>query len=95
MDKEKAIVDILEQQGWIRQFIASEPRLNEAVEMYKEAGFDVHLEPLPTSPIQLEEEKCQFDADCRQCFEGFEDQYRIIFTRPNKADTDGVEDDLF
>lgn len=94
MDKEKAI-KALEQHGWIRQFIANEPRLSESVEMYKEAGFDVHLEPLPPHSQQLKEKECEVDADCRQCFEGFEDQYKIIFTRPSDENTAGLEDDLF
>ncbi|MBL7203520.1 MAG: hypothetical protein ISS63_04200 [Desulfobacteraceae bacterium] len=95
VDREKAIVNALEQQGWTKQFVANEPRLSEAVEMYKEAGFEVHLEPLPPQPRHPAEEKCELDADCRQCFEGFEDQYRIIFTRPGEDNTDRLEDDLF
>jgi hypothetical protein len=35
----------LEEDGWTRQFTADEPRLSEAVEMYKLLGFGVHLEP--------------------------------------------------
>jgi hypothetical protein len=75
-------VETLEREGWVRQFIANEPRLSEAVELYEEAGFDVHLEPLP------EGQECEACAgpeekgECRVCFEGFEDQYKIIFTRP-------------
>lgn len=95
MDREKVIVNALEQQDWTKQFVANEPRLSEAVEMYKEAGFEVHLEPLPPQSRQPAEEKCELDADCRQCFEGFEDQYKIIFTRPGEDNTDRLEDDLF
>ena len=76
---------ILEKEGWAKQFVTNEPRLSEAVEMYKEAGFDVHLEPLPKEPscesCTGEEEK----EECRICFEGFEDQYKIIFTRPKEG----------
>ena len=75
--------EMLRQMGWRRQFVANEPRLSEVVEIYKEAGFDVHLEPL------LKESECENCADgegegkeCRICFEGVEDQYMIIFTRP-------------
>jgi len=81
VDREEIIVATLEQQGWTKQFVANEPRLSEAVEIYKEAGFQVHLEPLPPHPRHPVQEKCGLDADCRQCFEGFEDQYKIIFTR--------------
>jgi hypothetical protein len=36
----------LEKEGWTRQFTVDEPRLSEAVEMYKSLGFEVHLEPM-------------------------------------------------
>lgn len=82
--KKKTRIQELEEQGWVRQFIASEPRLGEAVELYKESGFEVHLEPLPTSQ---ECDACagpeqEGQEECRVCFEGFEDSYKIIFTRP-------------
>jgi hypothetical protein len=78
----KTRVTELEQKGWVRQFIANEPRLSEAVELYRDAGFDVHLEPLPKGQ---ECETCtgpEEPMECKVCFEGFEHQYRIIFTRP-------------
>ncbi len=74
----------LKKEGWTRQFVANEPRLSEAAAMYREIGFEVRLEPLP------EEQDCptcggEEDQEvCRVCFEGSEDQYRIIFTRPLK-----------
>jgi len=64
VDKEKAIVKGLEQQGGIKQFVANEPRLSEAVAMYKEAGFEVHLEPLPPQSRHSAEEKCKLDGYC-------------------------------
>jgi hypothetical protein len=77
-------VEKLEREGWVKQFVANEPRLSEAVELYKETGFDVHLEPLPKGQgceaCPGSEEK----GECRVCFEGFEDQYRIIYTRRRK-----------
>ena len=89
----KSHLELLEEQGWSRQFIANEPRLSEAVEMYRELGFEVHLEPLPKEPecdgcAGPEEEK-----ECRVCFEGVEDQYRIIFTRPRQGKSES-EDNL-
>jgi hypothetical protein len=83
-DESKLRNEKLEREGWVRQFIANEPRLSEAVELYKEAGFDVHLEPLPKGQ---ECEGCagpEEKGECRVCFEGFEDQYKIIFTRRRK-----------
>ena len=95
VNTEKIVIEALEQRGWTKQFVANEPRLSEAVEMYKEAGFQVHLEPLPSQPRHPSKEQCELDADCRQCFEGFEDQYKIIFTRPDEDNTDRLKDDLF
>ncbi len=92
MDKDRSRIEILESEGWTKQFIANEPRLSEAVELYRETGFEVHLEPLPTVP---ECESCaeEGDADeCRICYEGVEDQYKIIFTRPEKGETASDED---
>ena len=81
-------IEALEKQGWVKQFVASEPRLSEAVELYKESGFEVYLEPLPkdqvcdpcAGPQDLEQ------GECRVCYEGFEERYRIILTRPAKKD---------
>jgi hypothetical protein len=75
----------LEREGWTKQFIAGEPRLSEAVEIYEDLGFEVHLEPLPQ---ERDRETCvgpeEGPSECRICFEGVEDQYKIIFTRPRK-----------
>jgi hypothetical protein len=86
--------DKLEREGWVKQFIVNEPRLSEAVAIYKEAGFDVHLESLPKGheceTCAAPEEK----GECRVCFEGFEDQYKIIFTRRRK-DVKPPDEDRF
>jgi hypothetical protein len=66
-------------EGWQRRFVTSEPRLSEMVEMYEETGFEVHLEPLPAVEEPDEDsEECQA---CNICFEGFEGEYRVIYTR--------------
>jgi hypothetical protein len=94
MNEMKSIEERLGKEGWTRRFIANEPRLGESVQLYEEAGFEVHLEPLPREPSC---ETCagpdeESEEECRVCFDGFEDQYRIIFTRPGEA---VPEDDLF
>jgi hypothetical protein len=80
-------IEELEKEGWVKQFIANEPRLSEAASLYEELGFEVHLEPLP------KRQECDTCAgteghtekeECRICFEGFGDQYKIIFTRRRK-----------
>ena len=85
MNEDRTHTATLEEEGWSRQFVASEPRLSEAVAMYREAGFDVHLAPLAKEPTC---ESCagleEADA-CRVCFEGFEDLYKIIYTRPKEG----------
>jgi hypothetical protein len=86
--------EILEREGWTRQFIANEPRLSEAVEMYREAGFSVHLEPLSQLKKTPGGPQPASGDECRQCFEGFEDQYKVIFTRPARDDP-GLYEDLF
>jgi len=67
----------LEKEGWVRQFVADEPRLSEAVETYKSIGFEVHLEPLPM------DENCD-SGECRMCFKENPDRYRVIYIRPVK-----------
>ena len=74
--------EILEREGWTRQFIANEPRLSEAVELYKETGYEVHLEPIPTGGSLSD--LPMVGSECTACFDGAEDQYRIIFTRPKE-----------
>jgi hypothetical protein len=95
MNKKDSRIEILKRNGWTKQFIAGEPRISEAVEMYDQAGFEVHLEPLPPAEQLLEDLPGDGpDAgECRQCFLGFEDQYKIIFTRPKKGGSS--QDDEF
>ena len=84
MDKANSSIENLNKKGWTRRFSANEPRLSESVDVYKEAGFDVWLEPLPEKD---ECETCNIeesDDSCQVCFEGVKDQYKIIFTRPKK-----------
>jgi len=96
MNESKLRIEELEDEGWKKQFVACEPRLSEAVELYGETGYEVHLEPLPK---EAECESCageegETESECRICFEGVEDQYKIIFTKPKKGGTESG-DDLF
>jgi hypothetical protein len=84
MNMEKSRTEILERDGWTRQFVASEPRLSEAVEVYEQAGFDVHLEPLQTVQGTIDACDSNGDGECRKCFEGIEHHCKIVFTRPKK-----------
>ena len=66
---------------WFKRFIASEPRLSEAVEMYQEAGFEVHLVPLPKGSSCDDCAGSEEGEECRICYEGSEHLYKIIYTR--------------
>jgi hypothetical protein len=84
----------LETQGWTVRFIEGEPCLSEAIETYRDSGFEVHLEPLPG---EMSCNSCsgeEAEGECRVCFKGHEDQYRMIFTRPI-AEKTTQEEDLF
>ncbi|UCE75359.1 MAG: hypothetical protein JSV56_06575 [Methanomassiliicoccales archaeon] len=64
--------DELKKEGWEKQFTYDEPRLSEAVEIYKSLGFEVHLE----SPSEEE-----VAGDCGVCYEGALEKYKTIYTR--------------
>ena len=85
-------LEALQKEGWTRQFTASEPRLSEAVALYRESGFEVHLEPLPSGGEPDFLPLIDSGDGCAKCFEGFEDQYKIIFTRPGR-DGPSLEED--
>ena len=92
MNKERSSAEILEEEGWTRRFVACEPRLSEAVDLYQEMGYEVRLGPFSKEP---ECESCsgiENETECSVCFEGYEEQYKTIFTRPKKtsqaSDTD-------
>jgi hypothetical protein len=57
--------------GWKRQATYDEPRLSEMVDMYREIGLEVHLEPFHP------DEK----TGCAACMASMPDQYKTIYTR--------------
>jgi hypothetical protein len=69
--------------GWERRFIATEPRLREAIELYEEIGFEVLLEPLPTEE-EMKGGGCE-ESGCTACFDVDRERYRIIYTRAKEA----------
>jgi len=66
----------LERQGWIRRFLTDEPRLSEAVELYKSLGYEVRMEPAVFDETSEECKKCLLYQDC--------DKYKTIYVRPKK-----------
>ncbi len=81
-EKEKTLIE----KGWERRFIACEQRLSEVIEMYREIGFEIHLEPLP-SKEEMDSEMCE-QTECTACFDLDRERYRIIFTRPKNEPID-------
>ena len=69
----------LKKQGWQKRFVAAEPRLSEMAELYRETGFEVHLEPL--AAVEEPDKGGKECGECKICFEGAEDRYQVIFTR--------------
>ena len=58
-------------QGWTRRATYDEPRLSEMVEMYRDIGLEVHLEPFHTD----EERRCS------DCMASMPENYKTIYTR--------------
>lgn len=69
----------LESQGWTRRFVAEEPRLSEAVELYRSLGMEVLLESV--DPTELRQE-----GQCQICLERSCDKLKVIYTRPSSAE---------
>jgi len=65
----------LREQGWIRRFTAMGRRLNEAVELYHQLGFEILLEP-----ADLDEERISDAEGCENCI--VTTLARTIYTRP-------------
>ena len=63
--------------GWEKQATYDDPRLSEMVDMYKEIGLAVHLEPFNAAN----------EKGCTGCMALFADQLKTIYTR-KKIDED-------
>jgi hypothetical protein len=72
------------QQGWQRRFVAAEPRLSEMGAIYEETGFEVHLEPLSAVEAPDKDSPQGWCEKCMICFQGSEDRYQVIYTRPKR-----------
>jgi hypothetical protein len=58
-------------QGWEKKATCDEPRLTELVELYKEIGLEVHLEPFDAA----------IENGCAGCMQQFPDRFKTIYTR--------------
>lgn len=70
--------DKLQAAGWTRRFTAIGRRLNEAVELYRQLGFDILLDS-----VDLDDENITEIEICRQCLVTF--KVCTIYTRPRGA----------
>ena len=68
--------------GWQRRFCAAEPRLSEMAAIYEETGFEVHLEALAAA--ETPDKKDKECSACMICYQGAEDRYQVIYTRPKR-----------
>jgi hypothetical protein len=58
-------------EGWQKQGTYDEPRLSELVDVYREIGLEVHLEPF----------NAENEEGCTGCMQSFPDQFKTIYTR--------------
>ena len=68
----------LQAEGWTRRFTALGRRLDEAVDLYFELGYEVRLEL-----VNLNEEDTMGAEGCKDCFVTM--HARTIYTRPREA----------
>jgi len=73
---EKLPVTTLEADGWERRFITDVDRADEAVELYSELGFEVHVEPVAAAELGGDCNGCALVAECR---------FKTIYTRTNRS----------
>ena len=64
----------LVQAGWEKQATYDDPRLSEMVEIYKEIGLEVHLEPFDP----------ENEEACTGCMQQTPDKFKTIYTRKKK-----------
>lgn len=69
--------DPAEREGWERRFIADPQRAEEAIEVYRRAGFEVRVEP--AIPEDLRDE-------CESCWLVAGGYFRVIYTRRSGGD---------
>lgn len=67
MTREEQLV----KEGWKKQTTYDEPRLSEMVELYKDIGYEVHVEAF------VPEES----PGCSECMKIAPDKYQTIYTR--------------
>jgi hypothetical protein len=69
-------VTALEGDGWERRFITDVDRAAEAVELYSQLGFEVHVETMLASDL---------GGDCNECALVAACQFKTIYTRTTRC----------
>jgi len=59
-------------EGWERRFTADLQRIEEAVELYAQLGYEVRTVPVPTEELQ---------EDCTDCHSVIARNFKTIYTR--------------
>jgi len=67
---------VLAAQGWERRFTADVQRVDEALELYSQLGYEVRAVPLPTG---------EFDDDCTDCHAVIAREFKTIYTRKKSS----------
>lgn len=73
----KSIEEELKRKGWMRQFTTDEPRLSEAVELYRSLGYEVRLEPVAFN---------EGNETCKVCIQADCQKYKAIYIRRETAE---------
>jgi hypothetical protein len=76
VEKTKTRQDMVEEQGWIRQFIIESERAAEFAEIYEELGKEARVEPATPDLLLTEECTTCLMAECHK--------YVTIYTRTKK-----------
>jgi hypothetical protein len=74
---ERLPLSALESDGWERRFITGVDRAEEAVALYSQLGFEVHVEPMLASEL---------GGDCNECALVVTCQFKTIYTRRTPAE---------
>ena len=57
--------------GWMKRATYDEPRLSEIVDLYKELGFEVYIQPF--NPLE--------ETICAECLKVSPQKYKTVYTR--------------
>jgi len=71
--------------GWTAKYIGGEPRLSEQVELFRELGFEVRIEPFDPAACE----------GCTECFKDSPTTMMILYVRKSHKNNVASDDELF